>query len=285
MQINPGCVMEKRAALPESRVFPLCAALFCWTLAFASFFVSASLAEEQHGKGSDQQGQGSYGAEGGSGNYGGGPAGSDGPKYQGLGGGGSSGFGYWGGRHVPAPPVNPDPPDNPDAPAPPSDADVGGGAGSYDYTPEDTPAPRPPLPTVAEVNGRAGNNDYTQLVEPGWCSGPGADAASIKERFSEKNMQRLMRSTQTLVPGIAPQVIATANSPLYKVAAYQLAMESSQPDLQRAGTLLGSIAQTELTPETIRQVHSYLCLIIPEALEAELRKIAASTRQKHPPQP
>jgi hypothetical protein len=81
---------------------------------------------------------------------------------------------------------------------------------------------------------------------------------------------------QILSPGIDPNITMEANSPLYTVAAYQLAMESEKPDVRRAGIMLGSLAQTELTPETIRQVNTYLCLILPEELEAELRNIAVS---------
>lgn len=224
---------------------------------------AASAQQERAGAGthgSEGHGGGALGRPGGSSGSGG-PGGvggqfGAGSESHGLGGGGHSGYGYWGGRHVPEGPG-----ENPNEPP----ADDGNGAAT------------PPSSNTAVRGG--GYGAYSGTVGEGRCDNVGALASNPMLRITGENLGRLTQVAAMLSPQFDPEKATSASSPIYAIAVYQEELENAKPDLVRAGTYLGAVARVRVTSTLVERANAFLCVPTDAALDQAIAAIAEKQRE------
>jgi len=212
---------------------------FCTGLIFifASVCTPVSAQEGQSYGGSTGSGGASspHGSEGGGGAFGGGPNEGD------LEGGGRSGFGYWGGRHVPT------------GPGGNSGLDTSGGASSTGYGAEGTLA--------------------------GSCDDLSAEAVKSGNRLKGRNLVRINIAGAYLASDVTVAKIEKSGSPRRNLANYQEELEKPSPDTTVAGIYLGLVSMHEITPEVIHRINAILCVKTGPQQAAAIARIAEEQRQ------
>jgi hypothetical protein len=177
-----------------------------------------------------------HGSSGGAGSWGGPSGGGD------LGGGGRSGFGYWGGRHVPDGPT--------------SGEDIG-----------------------ALESGSASSHGYgAEGVLAGNCDEIGKEDLK-KARMNGKNLKRLNIAGSYLAPAVTEEKIQKSGSPRRNIANYQEELEKAAPDLTVAGIYLGLVAGIPVTPVVVKKVNTVLCVNTDEKQTGVIAEIAEIQRR------
>lgn len=100
------------------------------------------------------------------------------------------------------------------------------------------------------------------------CEDIGA-GSSLAERFSDKNMSRLVKANDALFGGQSPEL---TYSSLFMLASYQIELEKQDRDLAKAGEYLGLAANKELSAEEIETASQTLCVSVSQAEAEEIRK-------------
>lgn len=203
----------------------------------ACLCITASAQEGQSYGGSTGYGGATspHGSEGGGGAFGGGP------NEGGLDGGSRSGFGYWGGRHVPT------------GPGGDSGLDTSGGASSSGYGAEGTLA--------------------------GSCDDLSAEAVKAGNRLKGKNLVRINIAGAYLASDVTAEKIERSGSPRRNLANYQEELEKNSPDTTVAGIYLGLVTMQKVTPDMINRINAILCVKTNPRQTAAIAKVAEDQRQ------
>ena len=176
----------------------------------------------------------------------------------------AGGFRYWGGWTLPGDPTDP-------------------GDGS-----DGTVTPYLVTTTTTDIvpgpGGGPSINVRNVLDSSPRCEGVAAKMPAT-EQFGSANLRRLNGARSVIDPALAES--GKLVSP-YLMANLQEELVKPKPDPQLAGTYLGLVAKTPVTPEKVKQVGFQLCVVIADAqaeqissaAEQQRRSILASTEKK-----
>lgn len=114
------------------------------------------------------------------------------------------------------------------------------------------------------------------VAQFGRCPTPGG-TLSAQARMSGNNIDRIETVSRYLTRG--PKRDGGANA-TYLLADLQEELQKPKPDLTLAGTYLGIVAKTAITPSLAADVSESLCSPIPEDAAALVAKIAEAQRRK-----
>lgn len=183
-----------------------------------------------------------------------------GSESHGLGGGARSGFGHWGGRHVPEGPG-----DNPGEP-PASGRDDTQAAGSGQAASDEST----PGHGGANLGGTVG-------VIPCHESGAGAHAAG--RRMQDENLKRLLLVQAMLEKARNSKVPPGYSGGVVNLAHFQEELERTHPNLTLAGMYLGRVADKPVTARIVETASSALCVPVRPDVASAIAGVAESQRQ------
>lgn len=115
------------------------------------------------------------------------------------------------------------------------------------------------------------------VAQFGRCPTPGG-TLSAQARMSGSNIDRIETVSRYLTRG--PKRDGSANNATYLLADLQEELQKPKPDLTLAGTYLGIVAKTAVTPSLAADVSESLCSPISENAAELVAKIAEAQRRK-----
>jgi hypothetical protein len=129
---------------------------------------------------------------------------------------------------------------------------------------------------VIPLGGGAGSsvNVRTTLQSAARCDDVGG-GMPMNQRVSGANLNRIASARAILDSGGAPAESVT--SP-YLLANFQEELEKATPDLTLAGLYVGLIAKGPVTPTTVKQVCTRLCVKVSDGQAADIAKAAELQR-------
>lgn len=226
--------------------------------------IAAASAQQERagagGHGSSGHGGGALGQPGGSSGSGrtggvGGQFGA-GSESHGQGGGGRSGFGYWGGRHVPEGPGEP-----------PTDGTGDNQTPSSDQTASDGS-------TTGHGAANLGGNVGTIP-----CNGLGAGANTAERRMQDENLKRLLIVRAMLEKSRNSKVSPVYSGGVVNLARFQEELERTHPNLTLAGMYLGRVADVPVTASIVETASSALCVPLRPDMASAIAGVAEAQRE------
>jgi len=178
-----------------------------------------------------------------------------GSESHGLGGGGHSGFGYWGGRHVPEGPG-----DNP------GDGTDQGQTPTTDQTTDGSTTGH----GAANLGGTVGELH---------CNGIGAGTAAGEKRMADENLKRLLIVRAMLEKARDSKVPPAYNGGVVNLAQFQAELERTHPNFTLAGMYLGRVADVPVTASMVETASSTLCVPLRSDMAAAIAGVAEAQRQ------
>ena len=174
-----------------------------------------------------------------------------------LQGGGRSGFGYWGGRHVPEGP---------------------GGGGTDPGTVPGTEPGSIPSTEPPESGGATSYGYGSEGVIAGSCEDIQATTLLPEARLSGQNLQRINIVGAYLASTITEEQIRKSGSPRINLANYQEELLKARPDYDAAGIYLGLVATKKVTPDVVDKINAALCVETDQSQSAIIAKVAEEQR-------